>query len=114
MSAIFYHNEEQKALAEKALEEHQSKVSRKIQTRIKKAETFYNAEDYHQKYMLRQHHGLLKSLALSSKDVITSHVASRLNGYMGGFGMTKNLEKEIDNFALNEEQMEYVRNKVKK
>ena len=45
MSAIFYHDEEQKTLAEKTLDEHQKKMTRKIQTRIKSAETFYTAEE---------------------------------------------------------------------
>ena len=45
MSAIFYHSEEQKQLAEQTRDEHQKKLTRKIQTRIKKAETFYDAEE---------------------------------------------------------------------
>ena len=45
MSAIFYHSEEQKALAEKTRDEHQKKLTRKIQTKIKSAETFYDAEE---------------------------------------------------------------------
>ncbi|XP_022094513.1 peptide methionine sulfoxide reductase-like, partial [Acanthaster planci] len=113
MSAIFYHGDDQKRLAEKTKEEHQKKVTRQIQTRIKFAETFYDAEDYHQKYMLRHHQGLLKSLNLSSKEMITSHAAARLNGYLGGFGMLKNLELEIEELGLNEEQKEYVRKKVR-
>jgi len=113
MSAIFYHDDEQKKLAEKTKEEHQSKVTRTVQTCIKSAETFYDAEDYHQKYMLRHHQGLLKSLSLSPKEIISTHVAARLNGYLGGFGMLKNLELEIEDLGLNEEQKEYVRKKVK-
>jgi len=113
MSAIFYHSGEQKALAEKTKEKHQTTLKRTIQTRIKEADTFYDAEDYHQKYMLRHHQGLLKSLAVSPKEIISSHVTARLNGYLGGFGMLKNLELEMENLGLNEEQQEYVRNKVK-
>lgn len=48
-STIFYHDEEQKKLAEeskKAL-----KKSKDIQTEIKPAKRFYVAEDYHQKYL---------------------------------------------------------------
>jgi peptide methionine sulfoxide reductase msrA/msrB len=51
-SAIFYHNEEQKRIAEeskRALEE--SGVFKKpVVTEIRKLEKFYNAEDYHQDY----------------------------------------------------------------
>ena len=45
MSAIFYHSEEQKSLAEKTQEEHQATVRRTIQTKILPAETFYQAEE---------------------------------------------------------------------
>lgn len=54
-SAIFYHNEEQKKMAEesrKAVEE--SGVFKKpIVTEIRKFDRFYNAEDYHQDYYKR-------------------------------------------------------------
>ena len=45
MSAIFYHDDEQKQLAEETMSEHQAKVSRPITTKILSAETFYNAEE---------------------------------------------------------------------
>ena len=45
MSAIFYHNDTQKKLAEESSAARQEKLSKKITTRILKAETFYNAEE---------------------------------------------------------------------
>lgn len=51
-SAIFYHNEEQKRMAEesrKALDE-SGRFDKPIATEIRKAETFYKAEEYHQDY----------------------------------------------------------------
>ncbi len=52
-SAIFYHNEEQKKIAEKvkADVDKSGKWKRKIVTEIVPASTFYSAEDYHQKYL---------------------------------------------------------------
>ena len=44
MSAIFYHNEEQRKLAEESREERQKNLSKKIVTRTEKAATFYDAE----------------------------------------------------------------------
>ena len=44
MSAIFYHDEEQKKLAEQTKEEHQKTLSKPIVTRITEAGTFYEAE----------------------------------------------------------------------
>ncbi len=51
-TAIFYHDEEQKRLAEKSKEEHErsGKFGKPIVTEIIKASEFYSAEDYHQDY----------------------------------------------------------------
>lgn len=51
-SVIFYHNEEQKQLAEKYKEElnKSGAWSKPIVTEISPASTFYKAEDYHQDY----------------------------------------------------------------
>lgn len=45
MSAIFYHNEEQKQLAEDSMKKFQTKLARPVQTQILKASTFYEAEE---------------------------------------------------------------------
>jgi peptide-methionine (S)-S-oxide reductase len=50
-SVIFYHNEKQKAAAEVSKERWQAKFKRPIVTQIIPAETFYEAEDYHQQYL---------------------------------------------------------------
>jgi len=55
-SAIFYHNEKQKDSAEaskKKLEERQ-KYSKKIATLILPVERFFEAEEYHQRYLEKQ------------------------------------------------------------
>jgi peptide methionine sulfoxide reductase msrA/msrB len=51
-TAIFYHNEEQKKIAEESKEtlEKSGKFDRPIVTEIKEAFGFYPAEDYHQDY----------------------------------------------------------------
>ncbi|MGH7802575.1 MAG: peptide-methionine (R)-S-oxide reductase MsrB [Thermodesulfobacteriota bacterium] len=51
-SAIFYHNDEQKSLAEKSKEEldKSGRYNKPIVTEIIEASTFYKAEDYHQDY----------------------------------------------------------------
>lgn len=51
-SAIFYHNDEQKALAEKSKEDlaKSGRLNKPIVTEILKATPFYKAEDYHQDY----------------------------------------------------------------
>jgi len=51
-SAIFYHNEEQKRLAEESRDElaNSGRFSKPIVTKILKSSKFYGAEDYHQDY----------------------------------------------------------------
>lgn len=49
-SAIFYLNDEQKAMAEAVLPEAQKRWKKPIVTEITKASKFYRAEEYHQDY----------------------------------------------------------------
>ncbi len=44
MSAIFFHNDEQKRLAEETRDERQKTTPKKIMTKLAEAETFYDAE----------------------------------------------------------------------
>jgi len=50
-SAIFYHDAEQKSAAEASKEKLQASCRRPIVTEITPAETFYRAEEYHQRYL---------------------------------------------------------------
>lgn len=49
-SVIFYHSEEQKKAAEKAIAEVSKKYDKPIVTEVTPVEEFYEAEDYHQDY----------------------------------------------------------------
>lgn len=49
-SAIFYHDEYQKTIAEKSKKEIEEKSGKKVYTKILEAGIFYIAEDYHQDY----------------------------------------------------------------
>lgn len=50
-SVIFYHSPEQKAAAERIKQEMRGLIRGTIVTDIEPAQTFYRAEDYHQKYL---------------------------------------------------------------
>ncbi|MEA2161987.1 MAG: peptide-methionine (S)-S-oxide reductase [Thermoanaerobaculia bacterium] len=56
-SAIFYHNETQRAEAEAAKVRAQTKWSRPIVTEIVPFTNFYEAEDFHQDYLQRNPNG---------------------------------------------------------
>ena len=51
--AIFYHNDEQRRLAEATKAAHQPRFKQPIQTEIVAAGPFYKAEEYHQDYYLK-------------------------------------------------------------
>ncbi len=53
-SAIFYLNDEQKQQAEQSVRSLQAKVKKPIATQLSPAETFFLAEDYHQKYVMKK------------------------------------------------------------
>lgn len=114
MSAIFYHNEEQKKLAELTKEIQSNKRARPIQTSIVHAKEFYDAEDYHQKYLLQRHPKVLVQLDIEpGEQLVRSFVATRLNGYLGGYGSLKAFDGEKDKLALPPKIEEYVRKQVK-
>lgn len=109
MSAIFYHGDEQRKLAEETRDARQKQLTKKIVTKITPAESFYNAEDYHQKYLLRQQRDILRELNLSEAELITSYAACRLNGYCGGYGSVTNFDKESKLFKLSPSALERAR-----
>ncbi|XP_046441812.1 peptide methionine sulfoxide reductase-like isoform X1 [Daphnia pulex] len=115
MSAVFYHNEEQKRLAIDSLEQAQKVIARPIQTQILKASTFYEAEDYHQKYLLQQHPWLMNALDISpGPELNNSNIATRLNGYIGGYGTLANFEAELPNLHLDDKMADYIRRAMQK
>jgi peptide-methionine (S)-S-oxide reductase len=50
-SVVFFHDEEQRAAAERSKEREQMEYRKPIATLIEPAPTFYEAEDYHQQYL---------------------------------------------------------------
>ena len=53
-SAIFYYSDIQKEIAESSKTKHQPKFNNNIVTEITKADTFYLAEDYHQRFIQKR------------------------------------------------------------
>jgi peptide-methionine (S)-S-oxide reductase len=109
MSAIFYHSNEQKQLAEESLKVQQNKRAQKVTTKILPIGTFTDAEDYHQKYLLQRHPKILNDLDMDPGDELNkSFVATRLNGYVGGYGNLASFEKEKQILNLPPKVEKYV------
>lgn len=85
----------------------------KIATTIGKLGIFTPAEDYHQKFYLRKHEALIEALNCTDKELMDSHVATRLNGFVSGKGTLEQLTAEIDSYGLSEEMKNYVITVVK-
>jgi peptide-methionine (S)-S-oxide reductase len=105
MSAVFYHDEAQKELALEALRREEARGT-PVAAAVLPVGTFYLAEDYHQKFLLRQEAGLLKELRAmypDPKGLVNSTAAARVNGYLGGHGTEAMIRKEIDQLGLSSE-----------
>ena len=103
-SVIFYHDEEQRQLAEASKEQYQAQCGCQVYTEIVPAATFYLAEDYHQKYFLRQRPDFLEeymAIYPDPVDFVNSTAVARVNGYLAGYGTSDNLSVELLDLGLS-------------
>ena len=112
-SAIFFHDDEQRRLAENGKKQRQREG--RIYTDIEPLSAFYLAEDYHQKYYLRSVDKLMAELRVrypQEQQFVDSTTTARLNGYIGGFGTLEQLELELEAFGLSEQAEQYLKKRV--
>ena len=105
-SLILYHDDEQRRLAEESKTREQERVGR-IYTEIVPVGTFYQAEQYHQKYYLTANQALiltLRGIYPSDQQFVDSTVVARLNGYAGGHGSEVDVQQELVRLGLSKEQ----------
>jgi peptide-methionine (S)-S-oxide reductase len=99
---VFYHDETQRELAVKTKEQQEAERGT-IFTEIVPAGTFYPAEDYHQKYYLRNARDLMHAFSAiypDGDDFAASTAAARVNGYLGGNGTCEQLQEELYSLGL--------------
>jgi methionine-S-sulfoxide reductase len=104
-SAIFYHGEEQKRLALESKAREEERLGARIHTELRPYSKFYLAEDYHQKYYLRNVASLKKEMTdiyPDMTDFVNSTAAARVNGYLGRSGDIETLQREIDSYGLSQ------------
>lgn len=106
MSAVFYHGEAQKKLALESRDRQSAARGTPVATEISPAGMFYVAEDYHQKYLLRDETSLnreFQAMYPDAKDFMNSTAAARVNGYLAGHGTEPMIQSEIDGLGLSPE-----------
>ena len=104
MNAIFYHNDEQRQLAMDSKTVVEQKNSGTIRSQVLPLRSFTMAEDYHQKYILKQHTKLKNELSRiypRHRDFVSSTAVARLNGYAGGNGTRDQLSRELETLGLS-------------
>lgn len=112
-SMILWVDPEDEAVAERSLQAERSRHRSPVTTVLAPFKQFYDAEDYHQKYRLRQHPSLISKLNFKTEACYkTSHLAARLNGYVVGFGGIKQFEEEAEQLGLTDDVRDYVRKYV--
>jgi len=84
MSAIFVHGDAQGEVAERML----AARPRRVATVVESATDFYQAEAYHQKWLLQRKAGLFKALRIMDVEgpagLLDSRAAARLNAFAAG------------------------------
>jgi peptide-methionine (S)-S-oxide reductase len=102
-AAIFYHDDEQKRLAEQTRDRIEAAQKIKVRTEILPISTFYVAEAYHQKYSLRGKQEIMKEYRAVypfDEAFMNSTAAARVNGYLTGMACFEDLREAVDNLGL--------------
>eukprot|EP00096_Caligus_rogercresseyi_P015513 TRINITY_DN794_c0_g1_i1.p1 TRINITY_DN794_c0_g1~~TRINITY_DN794_c0_g1_i1.p1 ORF type:complete len:114 (+),score=42.74 TRINITY_DN794_c0_g1_i1:298-639(+) len=105
MSVIFYHDEKQMEVAKASIDKIQKTKNRKVVTKLLPAKEFHLAEDYHQKYFLTHLPELIKRFGFSPHKLVTSPLATKLNGYVAGEGLPLKFKEEMKAFNLSDEDI---------
>ncbi len=111
MAAVFYHDEQQKKMAEESRDRRTAATGKPIHTQILPLKAFYLAEEYHQKYRLRREKDLLREFERiypATADLVDSTAAARVNGYLGGYGTAADLQADIDRLGLSDDAARYL------
>jgi peptide-methionine (S)-S-oxide reductase len=101
MSAILFADDFQRETALTTRDEQRKRLGQRIYTEIAPLTTFTRAEDYHQKYYLREYRDVMLTFAdYDERAFEDSTVAARLNAYVAGHGNARTLERDVRELGL--------------
>jgi len=107
-SAIWFADDQQLTAINQSVEPLKKKYERDLTTEILPLETFFNAEDYHQKYVLQRHDSVLKQFKAyypDFNDFVDSTAAARLNGFAYGCGSRTLFKQEQSTYGFTPESL---------
>lgn len=107
-SAIWFTDQQQLEIIEATMEPLEERFGKKLTTEVLPLETFYNAEDYHQKYSLQHHKAVMDSFRKMYPqfgDFNSSTAAARLNGFSAGHGQRALFETEKSLYGFDVETL---------
>ena len=86
-------------------------LGQEVRTPVEELTTFTRAEDYHQKFVLRQYDDVLADLRRlhPGETFVDTTAAARLNAYLSGYGEPERLEGDLERFALSDAAADTVR-----
>jgi peptide-methionine (S)-S-oxide reductase len=105
-SIAFFHSEEQEAAARRSRERFGLAAGREPATEILPGDSFWPAEQYHQKYRLQHQRELnaeYRAIYPEFADYLASTAVARVNGYVSGEGRADQLERELPLLGLSED-----------
>jgi peptide methionine sulfoxide reductase MsrA len=111
-SLILTRGDEQLAQAQASAERFSAVVKHSVATRIEPLDVFWLAEDYHQKYYLRNDRVIYREIRASyprEDEFIASTAAARMNGYLYGVGSCIQLKRDLPALGLSDEGAEHLR-----
>ena len=109
--AVWTHSKEQQQVALRTGHDAAQRQGGTLRTLVQAASDFWRAEDYHQKYRLRQSRDLTAELVArqgSDRAMVNSTEAARLNGLLSGYGDAEESRLWLRALDLSEKSREEV------
>jgi peptide-methionine (S)-S-oxide reductase len=115
-SIILASDDEQLKIADERVKAASKRLGKTLSTRVELLVRFWPAEDYHQKYYLRQNRTLMSQfrgmLGADETALRESTAAARVNGYVSGNGTKVRLKNEIAGLGLDAPAREHLESLV--